>query len=90
MINTEIIIDETTTKSIVTNEIKEAIKNYLLELRKTWEATEEIVIRKSKIDTIILNTNGVIDVSNTSINQTIGNLVIENDKIPVLSEVIVE
>lgn len=53
-------ISETTTIENVRKQIKQLINDYFLQLKQNWENTETIIIRKSQIDTIILNADGVI------------------------------
>ena len=67
--------------------ITEAVKQYFLELRKKWEDAETTVVRISQIESIILNTEGVLDISQTKINDNTSNIEIEKEKIPVLGEV---
>lgn len=84
---THVTISETTTMQKVKEEIIELINNYFLELKKNWENTDTIIIRKSQIDTIILNAEGVIDVSNTAINNKSSNIELQKFEIPILKEV---
>ena len=88
-IRSEITVDESTTKEIAQQEITTSIESYLLELKKTWEETDSLVIRKAQIETIILNTSGVIDVENTTINQKTANITLEKNQIPKLNEVVI-
>ena len=80
-------ISETTTMDNVKTQIKELVNNYFLELKKDWENSETIIIRKAQIDTIILYADGVIDVSNTSINNKASNIELQKFEIPILKEV---
>lgn len=88
-IRSEVTVDESTTKEMAEQEIKTSIEAYLLELKKTWEETDSLVIRKAQIETIILNTSGVIDVANTTINQKTANITLEKNQIPKLNEVVI-
>ena len=67
--------------------IEEAIKAYLLELRKEWSTSTQIIVRVSQIDNHILNVKGVIDVSDTKINDQAANLTLGGFQIPVLGGV---
>ena len=80
-------ISETTTIDNVKTQITELINDYFLKLKQDWENSETIIIRKSQIDTIILNADGVIDVSNTSINNKASNIELQKFEIPILKEV---
>jgi len=56
----------------------------LLELRKTWESENSVVVRISQIEARILNIDNVIDVSNTKINNETSNIELSSNQIPVL------
>ncbi|MEG2597446.1 MAG: baseplate J/gp47 family protein [Oscillospiraceae bacterium] len=68
------------------NEIKlsaeAAIDAYFLELAKSWESTAGIVARISQIETRLLNLNGVLDISNTTLNGSANNLLLAEYNIP--------
>lgn len=66
--------------------IEEQINMYLLELRKMWEDTQNVVIRKSQIESRILNIDGVLDISNTTLNENMGNVELSEFQVPVLKE----
>lgn len=89
-VKTEITIETTTTKDKVKENIKKSISEYLLGLRKLWEDTDTTVVRKAQIEALILNTEGVIDVTKTLINNQNGNVLLSKYQIPILGEVIVE
>lgn len=60
------------------------MNKYLLELRKTWENESNIIVRISQIESRILNIETILDISNTTINNTTSNIELSNNKIPVL------
>ena len=62
--------------------IEKAIDDYLLELRKTWDDTGNIVVRISQLESALLDVNGIIDVQNTQINGSAQNLEL-GGKIPI-------
>lgn len=62
--------------------IEKAIDDYLLELRKTWDDTDNIVVRISQLESALLDVNGIIDVQNTQINGSAQNLEL-GGKIPI-------
>ncbi len=64
--------------------IEEAVSAYLLELRKGWADAPYLTVRISQIDNRILNVPGVVDVQDTSINGSRGNLDLGGYEIPVL------
>ncbi len=70
--------------------IEDAVKNYLLSIRKEWpdgEALDKSTIYISRTEAAILDVNGVLDVSETAINGMAANLVLEPDQIPVYGRV---
>jgi uncharacterized phage protein gp47/JayE len=67
--------------------ITEAIENYLLSLRKEWSSNTNLVVRIAQIDSAILNVQGVIDVSGTTINSSDSNITLSEYEVPVLGVV---
>jgi len=67
--------------------IDTAVSNYLLELRKTWTDTEYLIVRISQIETRLLGVKGIIDVSNTKINNSADNLSLTKFQIPIMGGV---
>lgn len=55
------------------NSINDVISNYLLELRQTWADNSHLVVRVSQIETRILDLDGIIDITDTQINNVAGN-----------------
>lgn len=90
----EIIIEATvtTTEEIASESLKskieEKIRNDFVNLRKAWEDSSNIIVRKSKIEALILDIDGVIDVENATINGQDGNVAVKSFEIPVLKEVV--
>lgn len=70
--------------------IRNSLSQYLLELRKTWEDSLSIIVRISQIEARILNVDGVLDVTNTMINENSSNIEIAQDYLPVLGSVEVQ
>lgn len=71
--------------------IEDAINDYLLSLKRDWESNENnsIIVRISQIDSKILGVEGVIDVSDTTINESDENCEVVYTNIPKLGEVII-
>ena len=72
----------------VKNYIKASVEEYLLELRKTWQDSDGIVVRIAYIESRILNITGVEDIKDTLLNGMGENLVLSADEVPILGEVI--
>lgn len=71
--------------------IESVINNYLLSLKRDWENNENdsIIVRISQIDAAILNVEGVIDVTDTTINESTDNCNVVYTNIPKLNEVVI-
>ena len=67
--------------------ITKAVDNYLLELRKKWEDSNAIVVRILQIESAIVQIDGVIDVAETTINDSEQNLQITNGTVPVRGDI---
>lgn len=63
--------------------ITKAVEDYLLELRKTWEDSETIVVRVLQIEAAIVEIPGIVDVTKTKINGKEENLQITDKTVPV-------
>lgn len=85
-ISTKIQYIEGSNETIVKPKIVESLEKYFIELRKIWENEETTIVRISQIESIILNTDGVLDISDTLINEQSSNIQITNN-IAVLGEV---
>lgn len=64
--------------------IEKAIDGYLLELAKAWESEGDngLVVRVSRLETALLNAQGVLDVQGTRLNGQASNLVLSKMQIP--------
>ena len=87
-ITTTISFEPNFTWPLVKLKVEEVIKNYLLELRKTWALKNEkvsnnLVVRVSRIEAKILDINGILDIQSTTINGSSNNLQLTEYEIPV-------
>lgn len=82
--NGEITVDNLKAK------VQDAINTYLLELRKNWEDSTNLIIRKARIEALILSIEGVVDVSDVTINEQENNIALEQFEIPILKEVVLQ
>ena len=62
--------------------IQKAIDDYLLELAKEWDKENALVVRISQIEYRLLNVTGIVDISGTTINGEVVNLVLNDNNIP--------
>ena len=86
-INTSITFEPNFSWSLVKLKVEEVVKNYLLELRKSWALKNEkvsnnLVVRVSRIEAKILDINGIMDIQNTTINGSPNNLQLTEYQIP--------
>lgn len=86
-IKTTVVFNEGYSWSNTKTLIQEAVDSYLLELRKEWADSSNIVVRVSQVETRILGVKGVLDVTNTKINDSENNLALTKYQIPVLGGV---
>ena len=68
----------------IEDKVQEVLEAYLLELRKAWAENDHLTVRKSQVESRVLDIDGVIDVSLCQLNGQDGNLILEADEIPVV------
>ena len=86
-ITTNIIFDSGYDWSDLQGYLDNAMEGYLLELRKSWADSVNLIIRISQIEKRILTIDGVLDVENTQINHSSDNLTLGEYEIPVFGGV---
>nr|DAK11480.1 MAG TPA: Baseplate J like protein [Caudoviricetes sp.] len=89
-ISTQITYATGYSSSNLSEKIKEKIKEYLKDIAKTWKDGDEhteAIIYISRLEAVILDVQGVLDVNNTALNKSSGNLTLHSDEIPKLGEV---
>ncbi|MFR9296348.1 MAG: baseplate assembly protein, partial [Aedoeadaptatus pacaensis] len=74
-------------KSVIEGKIQSKINRYMEELAEKWWESTATIIRISRIESLILEVDGVIDVKNTSINGQEENLQLSDEASPALEEV---
>jgi len=67
----------------IVDKVDDAIDNYFLELSKTWENTDNLIVRISKIESAILNITGILDIGNTALNGAASNIILDSNSIPI-------
>jgi len=87
-VNTTVTLEEGFEISVVKTAIETAINNYLTEVKKEWEDSNTLTIRIAHIESRMLDVNGVVDITETTINGSTSNLILTNEQIPLLSEVV--
>lgn len=71
--------------------IDAAVQEYLLNLRQTWESTglNTEYVRINQIEAKILSVEGVVDVADTTLNGTAGNIKLNYTQIPTFGGVVI-
>lgn len=69
---------------------EEIIDDYLRSLREAWQDSDNIVVRISRIESLMLDCAGVTDIGDAMINGSGENLSLDSDVIPVRGTVSVE
>lgn len=67
--------------------IQDAINSYFLDLKKTWESEDALVVRISQVESAILKVTGIVDVTGTTLNAGSINLILTDVQIPILGTV---
>lgn len=77
------------TAASIQESINKVISDYFTALSKEWDSQDNIIVRISQIETRLLSVPGVLDLDNTTINGSTGNLTLDSTQIPVLYGVII-
>lgn len=73
--------------NILKSEIEKVINNYLLELRQIWEGEKQTIVRIAQIESRILAIEGILDISETILNGSERNLIVDDRSIAILGDV---
>lgn len=72
------------------DEIMQAMSNYMTSLCKTWgDGTDAdyIIVYISRLESAVLDVQGVLDISDTTLNGSTSNLALDTNAVPALGEV---
>lgn len=72
----------------VKSTMEEKISEYFLSLSREWDEQDTILVRRSKIESILLDVDGIEDVYNVTIMGSANNYTIDKDSVPVLGGLI--
>lgn len=67
--------------------IESGLQGYFKSLSEIWADTENLVVRRSQVESLILNVPYVLDVTDTMLNGAEENIILEKDSIPKLGGV---
>lgn len=63
--------------------IESAVDGKIAELRQSWSISDNIIVRVSAFESLLLNIKGIVDVTSTKINGVAGNFTLDANSIPV-------
>ena len=86
-VKTTVTFDDGYSWSNLGTSIRNAVDEYLKELREEWADSSYLVVRISQIESRILAIKGVADIANTKINGAASNLTLNAYQIPVIGGV---
>jgi uncharacterized phage protein gp47/JayE len=66
---------------------EQTVDSYFLDLSKSWDSSENIIVRVSQVESRFLALTGVLDVSNVKLNNNTNNLVLTAIQIPIRGEI---
>lgn len=69
------------------SKLEKVVDDYFLELRKTWEDTNGLIVRIARIESDLYNVDGVIDISNLTLNGEAANIFLDDYSIPLRGSV---
>lgn len=71
-----------TNPSDIQDSVNEVIDNYFNSLARDWDKEQNLIVRISQIETRLLGISGVLDITNTKINNGTANISLDSDQIP--------
>lgn len=86
-ITMSISLAEGAVQETVLADIQSRFETYFEELRKNWADSEYLTVRISYLESRALEADGVVDISDCTINGNSGNMVLGADEVPVLGEI---
>lgn len=81
-ISAKVVLKDNMNVEDIKKAINEAIDNYFLSLSMKWDKEESLIIRVSQIETRMLGVNGIIDITDTKINNQYSNIILKENQIP--------
>lgn len=81
-IETDITYDEGWSWEDIESTANDVIDGYFKELAQSWADNSNIIVRISRIETRLLDIEGVIDIQNTKLNSQTKNITLEENGIP--------
>lgn len=69
--------------SDIKNSVNNIVDNYFKSLSSNWDKEDNLILRISQLETRLLGVAGVLDITNTKMNNSTSNLLLESNEIPV-------
>lgn len=69
--------------SDIQDSVNNIVDNYFKSLSTKWDKEDNLIVRISQLETRLLGVAGVLDITNTKINNSTSNLSLESNEIPV-------
>ncbi|RAP29166.1 hypothetical protein C2W64_04113 [Brevibacillus laterosporus] len=86
-LRTKLILEADMHPDQVKSEVEKVYSDYLQELRKAWKNATKTVVRISQIESRFLSITGVLDVMDSTLNGTSGNLELDTEEAPYMGAV---
>ena len=64
--------------------LEKVLETYFRELARSWSGTDQLIVRISQVETRLLSVDGILDISDTTLNGVAQNLALEEDQVPKL------
>lgn len=71
----------------IKSDIKSTIDGYFTELSADWSNEDNLVVRKSQIESRLLLIDGILDITDVKLNGASENVTLDEDAIPVRGDV---
>lgn len=86
-ITMKLVLAEGSDAETALTEIQQLYEEYMAGLRKQWADSEHLTVRVSHLEARALEAEGVLDVQECKINGTQGNILLDEEEIPILGEI---
>ena len=70
-------------KKFFQDSVNNVVDNYFKSLSVNWDKEDNLIARISQLETRLLGVAGVLDITNTKMNNSTSNLSLESNEIPV-------
>ena len=87
-IETNITVDTGYTLEDIIPTMESRIDDYFLDLAKSWENEDYVIVRILRINTVIASVEGVVDIKDTKLNGNAENVLLDTNAIPVRGELV--